>query len=245
MIHAIDDNGDVKLRLILADGSAHHKVINCPFASFTETYQMRPGDTARLERCKAWPAFDVVKSDVMRIYEGESVAKMGMIEMYKSIPQPIISIAERPHKGVFVRANYETHSLVLPFFGTVFLSSSKKEVARNAHAIQNLAIDDHVFFIAMKLHQHESHYGIVPAANVAHTEDEDEVNLEIVYKSAYSYKSNSKTLTPAIPCFVNTRPLNAGDEVKFLKTNAATLQSKGTKRVVERSEDSADKKICI
>ena len=117
MIHAIDDNGDVKLRLMLADGSAHHKVINCPFASFTETYQMRPGDTARLEHCKAWPTFDVVKSDVMRIYEGESVAKMAMIEMYKSIPQPMIKITGKPHKGVFAKARYNKHALLLPFFG--------------------------------------------------------------------------------------------------------------------------------
>ena len=111
---------------------------------------------------------------------------------------------------------------------------------RNAHAIQNLAIDDHVFFIKLKQKQCAV-YGIVHAAFVRYTSDEDEVNLEIVYKSAYTYKSNAKTLTPAIPCFVNTRPLNAGDEVKFLKTNAA----KGRKRVVEKSEDSADKKVCI
>ena len=65
-----------------------------------------------------------------------------------------------------------------------------------------------------------------------YTSDEDEVNLEIVWNSAYSYKSKSKTMTPEIPCFVNTCPLNAGDEVKFLWLKDDDAK-KGIKRAVQ------------
>ena len=60
--------------------------------------------------------------------------------------------------------------------------------------------------------------------------DEDEVNLEIMWKSAYSHQSTGKVFTPKIPCFVNTCALDVGEEVKYLKE--ANSQSKGIKRDV-------------
>ena len=68
---------------------------------------------------------------------------------------------------------------MLPLFGQV--SSSKEGVPTKAHAIQNLTIDDRVFFIM------QAENGCVPASFVRHVADEAQVNLEIVWKSAYNY----------------------------------------------------------
>ena len=227
-IQAIGENGDVKLRPVQGDGSLQKKIINCPFAKFTEKYQLLKQNEILLEH---WPACDIAKCVSAKIFEAENVAKIAMLEMYKSIPQPMIKITLTPHKGVFVTARYPKHGLVLPMYGDVSTSKGSVPILRfNAHVIQNLTIEDHVFYI--RLSQTHPEQGCVPASFVRHTPDEAQVNLDIVWKSAYSHKTKSKTLTPKIPCFVNTCPLNVGDEVKFhwLKDDDA---KKGIKRAVQ------------
>ena len=127
---------------------------------FTTKYKLAPEEETLMIR---WPEEGLnAKSGWIQLIEAESVAKIAMLELYKSIPQPSIKITEKPHKGVFVLSKYKKHQLVLPMFGQI--ASSKEGAPSKAHAIRNLTIDGRVLFI--KMSQNLPEHSCAPAAFV-------------------------------------------------------------------------------
>ena len=151
----------MKLRKVLSAKILQKQIINCPFVKFTTKYKLAPEEETLIIR---WPEEGLnAKSGWIQLIEAESVAKIAMLEMYKSIPQPSIKITEKPHKGVFVLSKYKKHQLVLPMFGQVH-HQSKGSCPSKPHTIKNLATDSGTFFI--KMNQNLPEDSCAPAAFV-------------------------------------------------------------------------------
>ena len=214
-ITAITEEGSVKLKKYLDDGSLENKVWVSKFDIFTRKYKLAKGRAPR-ELLKGWPENDVAFDEGFQQQRMLAAVTLLLADMYWSMARPSVALQTQPKKACFVNEAYKKGACKMPIFGKVVAlskSSSEPEHGR-MFAIEDASVNDCTCYV--KLDAKDS----VTANYVNTTSDDSKVNTVIDHKAA-ELVIQKKRIKVQLPLLVNTCALKVGDELVLKQADAS------------------------
>ena len=220
-ITAITEEGSVKLKKYLDDGSLENKVLVSKFDIFTRKYKLAKGRAPR-ELLEGWPENDVAFDEGFQQQRMLAAVTLLLADMYWSMARPSVALQTQPKKACFVNEAYKKGAFKIPIFGRVVAlskSSSEPEGRRLEHGrmfkIEDTSVNDCTFYVKLDAKDN------VAANYVNTTSDESKVNTAVDHKAA-ELVIQKKKMKVQLPLLVKTCALKVGDELVLKRADASS-----------------------